>query len=149
MKPKIIIALLVIILTSCAPVAEPIPTETPVPTVTFTPVPTSTVTPITATMLPLQPTSTPNPTQEKQQEEIKSVIQAYFEIHYSALSVSPPEDFQQNGFGDLVSDEPEAKDFLVTEMGKLAVERKHYELNKLRYVEYEYSLDYKDIVVDE
>ena len=85
---------------------------------------------------------------KKQQKEIKKVIQKYFEIHYRALSVSPPEGFQEAGFGDLVSDGPDARDFLVTEMGKLAVEIKHYELNKLRYVEYEYSLNYKDIVVD-
>ncbi|MEA1977658.1 MAG: hypothetical protein U9N80_07125 [Chloroflexota bacterium] len=51
-------------------------------------------------------------------------------------------------FGNLVSDGPDAEDFLVTEMGKLVVQRKHYELNDLLYVEYEYSLDYKDITVN-
>ena len=107
--------------------------------------------PVLGTPLPTQLTIVPtlNPTQVIQQEEIKSVIQEYFEIHYQALSISPPANFQETGFGDLVSDGPEAKDFLVTEMGKLAVERKHYEINKLRYTEYTYSLDYKYIVVDE
>lgn len=117
--------------------------------------PTSTAAVLSETMavstLPNQPTIVPtlNPTQTMQQAEIKSVIQEYFEIHYQALSISPPEDFQELGFGDLVSDGPEARDFLITEMGKLAIERKHYELNKLRYVEYEYSLKYKLIEVDE
>ncbi len=83
------------------------------------------------------------------QEEIKSVIKDYFEIHYQALSISPPEDFQETGFGDLVSDGPDAKDFLVTEMAKLAVEIKHHELRKLRYTDYDYSLDFLDIVVED
>ena len=145
-------ALLVIILTSCAPIAKPTPTKLLVQTDTFTPVLTSKLSPIPAiaSPLPTQLTIVPtlNPTQAKQQTEIKGVIQVYFDIHYRALSVSPPEDFPEAGFGDLVSDGPDAKDFLATEMGKLAVERKHYELNKLRYVEYEYSLTYKDIIVD-
>jgi hypothetical protein len=98
--------------------------------------------------LPPQPSITPDAAQAKQQAEIKSVIQAYFELHYRALSVSPPENFQQNGFGDLVSDGPGAKDFLVTEMAKLAVERKHLELNKYRFVKYDYTLNYKEILVD-
>jgi hypothetical protein len=101
--------------------------------------------------LPTQLTIVPtlNPTQAIQQEEIKSVIQEYFEIHYQALSISPPANFLEIGFGDLVSDGPDAKDFLVTEMAKLAVERKHLELKKFRYTEYEYSLDYLDLVVEE
>lgn len=42
----------------------------------------------------------------------------------------------------------DAKDFLATETAKLAVERKWYELNKLRYAKYEYSLKYNDIMFD-
>ncbi len=105
--------------------------------------------PAAGTPLPTQLTIVPtlNSTQIIQQEEIKSVIQEYFDIHYRALSVSPPADFQETGFGDLVSDRPDAKDFLETEMAKLAVERKHLELKKYRYTEYEYSLDYLDIAV--
>jgi len=101
--------------------------------------------------LPTQLTIVPtlNLTQVIQQEEIKNVLQEYFDIHYQVLSVSPPADFQETGFGDLVSDGPDAKDFLETEMAKLAVERKHLELKKYRYTEYEYSLDYLDIVVEE
>lgn len=65
------------------------------------------------------------------------------------LSVSPPADIQQDVFGELVSSEDDdAKDFLATETAKLAVERKWYELNKLRYAKYEYALKYNDIVFD-
>ena len=34
-------------------------------------------------------------------------------------------------------------------MGKLTVERKHYELNEFRYAEYKYSLNYQNIIVDD
>ncbi|MEW6400404.1 MAG: amidase domain-containing protein [Chloroflexota bacterium] len=84
----------------------------------------------------------------EQQEEIKSVIQAYFETRYRALSVSDSGDFQQKGFGNLVSGETEARVFLREEMGKLAVEIKRAELNHLRYVNYEYFLDFESITVD-
>lgn len=148
MKPKFGTVLLFIILTSCMSAVRPTSVETPFQTDTFTHVQAFTLTPVLATGLPPQPTVTPNPTQAKQQEGIKSVIQAYFEIRYRLLSVSPLADFQQNGFGDLVSNGADAKDFLVTEMAKLAVERKWYELNNLRYAKYTYSLKYKDIVID-
>jgi len=82
------------------------------------------------------------------QEEIKSVIQSYFEIRYRALSASQPDNFQLTGFGDLVSDQPDAKASLDTELGKLAVDIKHARLNHLRYVDYKYSLDFKNIAVD-
>jgi hypothetical protein len=90
-----------------------------------------------------------NPTQEKQQEEIDEIIKEYFNIRYRVLSISPPEDFQETGFGNLVSDGPDAEDFLVTEMGKLAVQKKYFELRNLRYVEFKYSLDYREIVFDD
>ena len=81
-------------------------------------------------------------------DEIKNTIQAYFALRYQLLSVSPPADIQQDVFGELVSSGDEAKDFLATETAKLAVERKWYELNKLRYAKYEYSLKYTDISFD-
>jgi len=169
MRP-ILIALLIIILTSCTPIITSVPTKTNVPTDTYalpatstgtvTPVPTATATltsaatltptpiPIMASPLPTQLTIVPplNPTRVKQQEEIKNTIQTYFELRYRALSVSPPVDIQQDIFGGLVSDGDDAKDFLAAETAKLAVERKWYELNRLRYAKYEYSLQYKDIV---
>ena len=163
MKPKWIYALVIIFLSSCGPVDTPTPTKTHSPTSfytsipsttgTYTPAPSSSSTPnpTLGTPLPTQLTTVPtlNPTQVIQHEEIKSVIKEYFEIHYQALSISPPEDFQETGFGDLVSDGPDAKDFLVTEMAKLALERKHFEINKLRYVKFDFSLTYKVLGIDE
>ncbi|MCD4802163.1 MAG: hypothetical protein K8R16_04405 [Anaerolineales bacterium] len=163
MKPKWIYALVIFFLSSCVPVDTPTSMKTFPPAGSYTSVPSSTAmyTPISTsssttisiegTPLPTQLTIVPtlNPTQVIQQEEIKSVIQEYFEIHYQALSVSPPANFQETGFGNLVSDGSEAKDFLITEMGKLAVERKHYELNELLYVEYDFSLRYIVIDIDE
>lgn len=84
----------------------------------------------------------------EQQEEIKSFIQSYFEIRYRALSVANSDDFKQHGFGNLVSSTPEAKPFLRTELAKLAVDIKHAELDHLRYVDYKYSLDFRNIVID-
>jgi len=160
------IVIFAVILSSCAPVLQhpvipaPSPTDvvtpslvsTSMPAATLTLLPTSTTTatlhPILETGLPPSPTITPNATQAAQQEDVEDVIQAYFALRYQLFSVSPPADIQQNVFGELVSSEDEAKDFLATETAKLAVERKWYELNKLRYAKYEYSLKYNNIVFD-
>lgn len=104
--------------------------------------PTSTSTPATPTSSQGEVAST------EQQEEIKSVIQSYFWIRYNALNASQPNSYQLTGFGDLVSDQPDAKIFLNAELGKLAVDIKHARLNHLRYVDYKYVLDFKNIVVD-
>lgn len=76
--------------------------------------------------------------------EIRSIINAYFEIRYRAFNT-----LQLEGFGDLISDRPEAVAFLDAELDKLAVEIKHAELNRLRYVDYEFFLDFKDISTDD
>jgi hypothetical protein len=134
-------------------------TATLVPIVTETAMPNIQVFTSSITAFPIYTTPSPlptqltvpvtlNPTQTKQQNEIKDVIHAYFDLRYQVLSVSPPNDFQINGFGDLVSDGPDARDFLVTEMAKLSVERKWIELNRFGYAKYEYSLTYKDIAID-
>ncbi|MCL4272012.1 MAG: hypothetical protein KJZ72_20805 [Anaerolineales bacterium] len=160
------IVILATILSSCAPVLQHsvIPTPSPIDAIAPTLASTSTATttlglsptsttkatahPVLETGLPPSSTITPNATQAAQQEDIKNVIQAYFEIRYQLLSVSPPADIQQDVFGKLVSSRDDAKDFLTTETAKLAVERKWYELNKLRYAKYEYSLKYTDISFD-
>ena len=80
----------------------------------------------------------------EQQEELKSVIQAYFEIRYQALSASQPNLFQLNGFDDQVSDGFDAKAFLDAELGKLEVEIKYAKLNQLSYVNYKYFLDFRE-----
>lgn len=123
------IVILVTIISSCKPVVQHplIPTlyptdviatilaSTSTPTTTLTLLPTSTTTtivhPILETALPPSPTITPNATQAAQQEDIKDVIQAYFEIRYQLLSISPPADIQQDVFGELVSsgDDPNVR----------------------------------------
>lgn len=135
---------------SPADIFTPTPASASTPTTTLTLLPTSTTTihPVLETGLPPSPTITPNATQAAQQEDIKDVIQAYFEIRYRLLSVSPPANIQQDVFGELVSSGDDAKDFLATETAKLAVERKWYELKELRYAKYEYSLKYTDILFD-
>lgn len=115
------IVILVVILSSCTPVLQHplIPSPSPIdiftttlasistPTMTLALSPTSTTTatvhPSLETALPPSPTITPNATQMAQQEDIKDTIQAYFEIRYQLLSVSPPADIQQEVFGELVS----------------------------------------------
>lgn len=101
------------------------------------------------TLLPTQKTVMPtlNPTQESQHEEIKQVITDYFEIRYQVLSTSPPDNFQEIGFGGVVAKGEEARDFLVTERAKLNVQKKYFEIKKYRYAEYEYSLEYKGISI--
>jgi len=84
----------------------------------------------------------------EEQEAIKNTVQSYFEIRYRALSVSDSDDFKQNGFGDLISDLHEAGVFLQQELGKLRVEIKRAELDHLRYAQYQFFLDFRNIVVD-
>jgi hypothetical protein len=99
---------------------------------------------LAATSTPIAQLDSPGMTVSvTQQEEIKRVIQSYFEIRYRALNT-----LQLEGFGDLVSDSPEAKAFLDAELGKLAVEIKHAELNHLRYADYRYYLDFSNFTAD-
>jgi hypothetical protein len=144
---------LLALLAACGKQTVALPTEASTPKIVLpTLFPTSTLIPvnISPTLLPTQLTvPVPlDPFQVEQQKQIKNIIQTYFDLRYQALSVSPPENFLVNGFGDLVSDGPAAKDFLVTEMAKLAAERKWRELNGFRYVKYEYPLKYKSIFID-
>ncbi|HQV92959.1 MAG TPA: amidase domain-containing protein [Anaerolineales bacterium] len=84
----------------------------------------------------------------EQQEELKSVIYAYFDIRYQALSVSQSVNFQVNGFGGLASNRPDARAFLDAELGKLAVEIRRAELYELKYMDYVYFLDFRNFAVD-
>jgi len=84
----------------------------------------------------------------EEQTELKSIVQSYIEMRYQALSVSNADDFKQNGFGNLMAETARAKVFLREEMGKMAVEIKHAQLNHLRYVNYEVILDFHSITVD-
>jgi len=96
----------------------------------------------------IDPSGQGEPVSEEQQEELKAVIQAYFEIRYSALSNSHPYGFRLDGFGNLVSIEPDGKVFLDAELGKLAVQIKYAELNRSRYVDYKYFLDFSSFTMN-
>jgi len=126
--------------------SAPSPSSTPAPAPTS-----STTISVEVTPLPTQLTTVPtlNQTQVIQQEEIIIVLQKYFEVYYQALSISPPEDFQEMGFGDLISDLPEARDFEEIEIAKLRVQGKYWELKNLRYSDYKHSLDYDNFTLDE
>ena len=76
-------------------------------------------------------------------EEIKSIIQSYFESRYYAFS-----SFQLDGFRNLVSNMPEAAAFLKAESGKLNIELKRNKDYHLRWTEHEYFLNYTDIAID-
>ncbi len=88
------------------------------------------------------------PASPDQQEELKAVVQSYFETSYQTLSTSKWDDFQLSNLGDSVSDEIDAKAFRDAELAKRKVERKHAELNHLKYVDYKYFLNFGSITVD-
>ena len=93
--------------------------------------------------LPVGASNSETATPSTEEEGIKNIIQEYFEIRYRAFNT-----LQLDGFGNLISNQPEANAFLGAELGKLAVEIKHAELNHLRYMNYVFFLDYKNITVD-
>lgn len=85
---------------------------------------------------------------EKEQELLKAIVHEYVDIRYRALSLSGSGDITQNGFDDLVSDGSESHDFQRKELGKLSVEIKYAQLNQMRYADYEFILNFRDITID-
>ncbi len=75
--------------------------------------------------------------------EIKSVVEAYFEARYQTFST-----LQLDGFADLVSKSPAGTAAWQPELDKLEVELAHARLYRLRYLQYKFSLDYKNIIID-
>src|SRR5919109_4992036 len=128
-------------LSACGKQIVPQFTETPIPIVVSpTSVPTSTFIPVTITPSPPEQTIT---IFTPEQEKIIGIIQSYFDIRYLTLN-----SLQLNDFGELVSDEPDAKAFLDAELRKLALEIKYMELNRSRYVGYKYFLNFSDFAMD-
>lgn len=84
----------------------------------------------------------------EEQESIKDIVNLYFETKYKALSVSESEEFEQNGFDTVTSNMREFQDALGEEVEKLNIEIKNAEMNELRYVEYQYFLDFSTIKFD-
>ena len=116
-----------------------IPTATPIPS----PVPT-----FTPSFFAIEPTTLPSATPspvspyEADHEEIRKVIDAYFDKVYSMRN-----SFQVDGLGGTVSTSDEANGFLRTELRRRAVEIVWARQNFLRYASYDFTLDYSEIVV--
>lgn len=97
---------------------------------------------------PLLITGTPQPLVTSDpgfidQENIKRVIQSYFDARHKSFNT-----LQLEGFDDLISNTPEAITFWNAESRKLQIELKHAKVYGGRYVAYEYFLDYQNISVD-
>jgi len=105
----------------------------------------------TPSPLPTQLTVIPTDSSEESEIEfaIIEVINEYFDIHYKALSISPPIDFEKNGFGDLISDLPEAQEFEKLEVAKLIYQSTYWEQVDLRYAVYDHNLSFDLIDIDE
>lgn len=162
-KGNLCALILVVILASCSPAnmlapaksssdtGVVIPSEIASPSCTINTTSTPLSSSVTETLLPTTHTVVPtlNPAQKMEQEEIKTIIEQYFDIYYQALSTSPPAAFEEKGFGDLISDLPEARDFEEIEVAKLQVQAKYWELNKLRYVDYKHTQEYDSYSSDQ
>jgi len=148
--------MLLLFLTTCNQQSVVLPTEMP------NPIATSTFIPVTVTSSPLPTQSTiiftvtPSGTpilmgiaiSSEQQEEIKRVIEPYFEMRYQALSFPQPDGFQLEDIGRLVTTESDGKAFLDAELVKLALDAKYREYNGSRYVSYKFFLDFKEFSFD-
>jgi len=78
-----------------------------------------------------------------EQEQIKDTVQDYFDMRYHYLSTLQHEDFDSL-FAKIV----QGNSFLGQEKEKMEIELYHAELYNLRYVEYKYSLDFRDVSID-
>ena len=101
----------------------------------------------TPSPLPTQLTVFPTNNSEESEIELAiiEVINDYFDIHYKALSISPPINFEQNGFGDLISDLPEAQEFEKLEVAKLIYQSTYWKQVDLRYAVYDHNLRFDQI----
>ena len=145
--------------TACGRQTVSLPTEVPVP-IAASALPPAVVS-LTSQTQPantpsITPTSTPilnvsnlsETVSLDHQEEIKRIIESYFELRYQALSVPQPDDFQLGKISELVSVEDDAQAFLDAELVKLTLEATYGELNGSRYVDYKFFLDFVDFSMD-
>jgi len=77
------------------------------------------------------------------QEQIKDTVQDYFEMRYHYLST-----LQSKDFGSLFAKIVQENSFHEQEKEKMEIELYHAELYGLKYVEYEYALDFRDVSID-
>lgn len=78
-----------------------------------------------------------------EQNLIEEKIRAYFDSRYRSRTKGELEDF-----GWLIDDSPQGKDFMRSETAKLEIELHHAYIHRLRYVEYDYFLEFIDISFD-
>lgn len=74
---------------------------------------------------------------------IRSTIDAYIKLKYEGLHTLTLQDYS-----GLISDLPDARAFLQSEVDKQEIEIRHAVLKRLRYVRYEYFLDNEDVHID-
>ena len=78
-----------------------------------------------------------------EEAQIKDAIDAYINLKYEALSTLALQDYS-----GVISNSPNAKTFLQSELDKLEIELYHAEKNQLRYISYKYFLEYKNFKLD-
>lgn len=80
---------------------------------------------------------------ENQNEEIKTVVHNYFETRYQSFST-----LELQNIKDLYDNSIENNETLISEHDKLEIEIDHARKNKLRYLQYNFILNFKDILID-
>lgn len=78
-----------------------------------------------------------------EREMVNITVRAYFEARYRTFSTLQLEDFSKT-----VDGTAEGKSFWEPELDKLNIEIYHAKLFHLRYVQYKYFLDYREVTID-
>ncbi|MBU0510938.1 MAG: amidase domain-containing protein [Chloroflexi bacterium] len=80
---------------------------------------------------------------ETEEEQIKEIIEIYFDMRYLSHHTLSLEDF-----GSLTDPSSQGNDFSNSEMEKLEIELYHAKVNHLRYLEYDFFLEFTDISIN-
>lgn len=78
-----------------------------------------------------------------EREMVKTTVRTYFEARYRTLSTLQLEDFSK-----MADRAAEGKSFWEPELDKLNIEIYHAKLLHLRYVQYKYFLDFREVTID-
>ena len=76
-------------------------------------------------------------------DQIKSVIDEYFKIKYESQKT-----LKIKNFNHMMSSTEKSKEFLKSETDKREIELYNAKINKLRYLSYEYFLEFKDLKIN-
>jgi len=121
--PLVIAALLILVVTVLVIPVQASKVEIPQLNSTGTPVPQSSL---------LRMSSA-----DPEQEEIKRAVEAYFDLRYQMYNT-----LELEGLSGAFAQSSQAASNLDQELNKLQVELKHAQLNQLRYVQYQYFLEF-------